>query len=62
MIMQFWSFAILVQDGKLLMHSRWPKLPMCFPTRAGAADELPLHPKAVKVIRVQIDVSWSAKP
>jgi len=58
----FATHALLLPDGSLVMHDRWPTLPMCFPTRKGAVEEMKSHSKAVKVVRVKIDATWRAKP
>jgi len=60
--MTFYTYSLLRADGLLVMHDRWPTLPMCFPTRKGAMEELKSHPKALKVVRVKIDASWRATP
>jgi len=60
--MQFQTHALLLPDGNLVMHDRWPGLPMCFPTRKGAVEEMKSHPKAIKVVRVKIEATWRAKP
>jgi len=60
--MSFTTHALLLPDGGLVMHDRWPTLPMCFPTRKGAVVEMKSHPKAIRIVRVKIDATWRVRP